>query len=713
MATWLGRMGALFARHWKRTGLAAILAIAAIVGLGVVAGGNFENSFSVPGTDSEQAVAVLKSEFPAVAGDRSTVVFHVKDGTLRAPARVRAIETALAGVAKQPHVTGVASPVGPDGATQMSRDGRTAFATVQYDRPAIELDSAGDALYEQVTTAAVDGVQVDVRGGVADKVGRQEAPLGELIGIALAVILLTILFRSLAAMAVTLIGAAVGVGLGTIILSLLSGVMTLPTFAPTLGLMLGLGAGIDYALLVVGRYREQRAAGDDTVAAVATASRTAGFSVLAAGLIVIVAVLGLLVVGVPFVGGMGIGAAVVVAAVVVASLTILPIALGAFGKRLAPRKAEHAGGSRAFERWARGVVRRPVLATLAGLLLLGALALPATGMRMGMPDDSNKAAGTTQRVAYDELARAFGPGSNGPIVVALSLPGGESAPALARVTRAVAGAEGIVGVSPAVVNKERTAAIVSAIPASSPQAAATSEVITRLRTDVLPAATSGTGIVAHVGGATASVIDMSDQIASRLPLFIGLVVVLAVLLLMAAFRSVWIPLISAAFNLLAIVAAYGAVTLMFNATMPIVSFIPLMMFAILFGLSMDYNVFLLSRIQEAHHRGDGPRDAVVHGVGRIGKVILVAGLIMAGVFAGFIITPDAIIQQLGFGLAIAILIDVLVVRMLLSPAIVALLGAKAWWLPRWLDRVLPTIHLEGEDPDPELAPDGVPATNSP
>lgn len=705
MAHWFGQLAMGLARHWKRAALAAVLALAVIVGLGAAVGGSFENSFGVPGTDSDKAVQILKERFPQAAGDRATLVFHVDEGSIAAPARRAAIGAALAGVAGQPNVSGVLSPFGPRSQGQVSPDGRTAFATVQYDRPAIEMQGAGERLFGQAKAAEAAGVQVSARGGVADQVGRTEAPLGELIGIALAIVLLTILFRSILAMAVTLVGALIGVGLGVVVLTLLSGVITLPTFAPTLGVMLGLGAGIDYALLIVGRYREQRAAGQDALEAVGVAGRTAGFSVFAAGLIVIVAVLGLLLVGVPFVGGMGIGAAVVVAGVVVTALTVLPIALGALARRLAPKKAAHAEGSPLFERWAARVASHPVVATVLGAVILGALIVPATSLRIGMPDDSNKAVDAPQRIAYDHLTEGFGTGFNGQMLISMSLPAdrAQAAAASARLQAAVAGTPGVVAVTPPAANTDGTAAIMSAIPGTSPQDERTSRLIETLRTDVIPVAVAGTGVTAYLGGATAAFKDMSDQIANRLPWFIGAVVILAVILLMASFRSFWIPLVSAAFNILGILAAYGAVQLMYGDSMPVVSFVPLMMFAILFGLSMDYNVFLLSRIQEAHRNGDAPREAVIHGMGRIGKVILVAGLVMAGVFGGFIITPDPIIQQLGFGLAVAILIDVLVVRMLLSPAIVMLLGEKAWWLPRWLDRILPSIHLEGEETDDDEA----------
>lgn len=706
----LASLATFLATHWKRSALAAALAFAAIAGLGAVAGGSFSDDFAIPGAESQKARELLESRFSAASGDSATVVYFVEDGTLREGARSDAIRRSVEAIGEQPHVTAVTDPLASKVRGQVSADGRIAFATVQYDRPAIELEGAVHRLSGATRIAEREGVKAAMRGTVVDQ-GPQnhEPPAGEVFGVALAVVLLTLLFRSLVAMAVTLIGALVGVGLGVLVLNLIAGVMTMPTPAPTLGLMLGLGAGIDYALLIVGRYREQRAAGESPVHAAATANATAGMAVVAAGVIVIVAIAGLLTAGIPFVGKMGLGASIVVAGVVLSAITILPIALGAFAKRLAPKKAAHAEGSEGFARWGERLTRHPVAAMVTGIALLAALALPATGMKIGQPDDSNMAPDAMQRIAYDKLTEGFGPGFNAPLLLAISLPkdSAKAKRALQRVPAAAAKAPGVLATTPAIPNKARTAAVVSVTPETSPQDERTGALIEHLRADVLGAAVAGTGAQVHVGGATATFKDLSDKIESRLPVFIGAVVVLSVLLLMAAFRSVWVPLASAAFNLLGIAAAYGAVTAVFNdgvgmgligleETMPIVSFVPLMTFAILFGLSMDYNVFLLSRIREAYHEGDAPKASVVHGMARIGKVILVAGAIMTAVFAGFMITDDPIIKQMGFALSAAILIDVLVVRMLVAPAVVTLLGDRAWTLPPALDRVLPEIHLEGE-----------------
>jgi len=521
-----------------------------------------------------------------------------------------------------------------------------------------------------------------------------------------AILVLTLVFGSASAMLLTLLSAGIALAGGLLLLTFATRFADFPSFAPTLGVMLGMGAGIDYALLIVGRYREQLAGGDDVRTAARTANATAGTSVVAAGAIVVVAIAGLLATGIPFVGRMGLGSAIVVASVAVGAVTVLPILMGAFARRLRPRKPEHVAASPRFTAWGRRLVRRPWLATIAGTLVLLVLAAPFASLRLGQPDDGNDRAGSTTRAAYDTLARGFGPGFNGPLLLAASVPDGGRA-ALDDVRAAVAADPDVAAVTPAQLNDAGDAATLSVIPATSPQDERTSALVNRLRDDVLPRAVAGTGVAVYVGGATATFEDLADKISSRLPVFIALVVGLSVLLLMAVFRSVWVPLVSAAFNLLSIAAAYGVVVAVFqwgwgaslfgiDGDVPIVSFVPLFMFAILFGLSMDYNVFLQSRIREEYHRGLAPADSVVAGLARVGRIILAAGAIMTAVFLGFVTDPDVVVKTIGLGLATAILIDVLIVRMIVAPAVMALLGDRAWGLPRWLDRLLPEIALEGE-----------------
>jgi RND superfamily putative drug exporter len=562
-------------------------------------------------------------------------------------------------------------------------------------------------------------VQVEARGMLPDLAAEQEAPVGEIVGVLIAIVLLTLLFRSGAAMAATLIGALVGVIAGQIVLAVVSAPLGLPTFAAFLAVMIGLGAGIDYSLLIMGRYREQRAAGDSVPDAAARAAATSGTAVMTAGLIVMVAIAGLLVVGVPYIGKMGLGAAIAIAAVVVSALTVLPIMMGAFGRRLIPKKPEHVQVSPAFTRWGETVTRRPWLSIAAGVAVLLVFAFPVTQMRIGQPDDGNQAESHTQRVAYDQLTAAFGPGSNGPFLLAVDTPKGapDTQQQLGKLQRAVADTPGVASAPPAAISKDGEMATIFAIPTTAPQDAKTSDLLDRLRQRVIPGAIAGTSLKVYIGGNVAVFEDTSDKVAGRLPLFIAVVIGLSVLLLMMAFRSLWIPLVSAVFNLLSVAAAYGIVVAVFQkgvgasligaeSGVPIISFLPVMLFAILFGLSMDYNVFLLSRIHEAYREGDGPRESVVHGMGRIGKVVVFAGLIMTAVFISFVTDPDLIGKMFGVGLGLAILIDVLIVRMVIAPAVVTLLGDRAWWLPAWLDRALPNLSLD-EAPAPD-APEAEP-----
>ncbi len=721
MAHLLGSLAAAAARNWKRS-VAIVLAVFVVIGvLAGAFGGEFSDDFKTPGTESQQAYDVLQQRFPSAAGDTATVVFSVASGTLRDGNRPATIRSTVAEIARQPDVTAAADPLRTQG--QVSRDGKIAFATVQYDKRAVDLGTeAGQRLIDTTTKAAGNGLSIAQNGQVVDQAQQQSAPVGEIVGIAVAVIVLTLVFHSAAAMVLTLVSALIALGVGLLLLTVGARFADFPSFAPTLGIMLGLGAGIDYALLIVGRYREQLAAGDSVPHAARVANSTAGVSVVAAGLIVVVAIAGLLATGIPFVGRMGIGSAIVVACVAVGAVTVLPTFMGAFAKRLRPKDPSHTAPSEAFARWGGVLTRRPWVAAGVGTLLLLVLAYPATQLRLGQPDDGNDGADTTTRMAYDKLAEGFGPGFNGPLLLAADVPSANASASratLTRVQQAVSRTKGVQVATPPRMNPAGTAAIISVIPTTSPQDEGTSELVDRLRDSTIPAATRGSDVRVHVGGATATFEDLGAKIAERLPIFIALVVGLSILLLMAVFRSIWVPLVSAVFNLLSIAAAYGVVVAVFQwgwgasvfgseGDLPIVSFVPLFMFAILFGLSMDYNVFLSSRIREEAKRGRAPADSVIVGMSRVGKVILAAGTIMFAVFLGFVSGDDIIIKLIGFGLASAIAIDVLIVRMVVAPAVITLLGDKAWWMPAWLDRILPTISLEGDlvDDEPDADREG-------
>ena len=714
MTTLLDRIARSAAGRWRRS-LAIVAAV--VVGLIVLAntvGGEFTDEFAVPNTESQQALDLLEDRFPAAANEGAQVVFYANEGTVRDGDRPAEIAEARRAIADVPHVTSVSSPLS-DRAAAVAEDGSVAFATVQYDRPAFEVETPeAEALETAARSAEGDGLEVAMRGPVVDVAEQQLAPIGELIGIAVAVIVLTLVFRSVAAMLVTLISALIALAGGMLLLTLGAGATTVPEVAPTLAVMLGLGAGIDYALLIVGRYREHLAKGEAVPQAAAAANRTAGTSVLAAGAIVAVAIAGLLATGIPFVGRMGVASAVVVACVAVGAVTLLPALMGAFAKRLRPKDAERLGPSPRLARWDERITRRPWLAVLAGVTVLLALAAPFTDLRLGTPDDGNSPGDSTARIAYDKLAEGFGPGFNGTLQLAAALPAGGSGQSLERLVADVNRTDGVAAVSEPVRSPSGDAATITVTPTTSPQDEGTSELVSTLRDDVIPPATEGSGVEVYVGGTTAIQEDMADKIAERLPIFIGAVVILSVLFLMAVFRSVWVPLVSAVFNLLSIAAAYGVVVAVFqwewgssllgiDGDMPIVSFIPLLMFAILFGLSMDYNVFLQSRIREEYMKGANPRESVIAGLANVSRLILAAGAIMTAVFFGFATDPDPIIKIFGVGLGVAIMIDVLIVRMVVAPAVMTLLGERAWWLPGWLDRILPQLDLEGEEATEEPA----------
>jgi RND superfamily putative drug exporter len=713
MSQFLAQLARTLSSHWKRS-LAAALGVLVVLALAAATAGDAVDDLSLPGTDSQAAVDLFQAHSPAFGGADSTLVFTVADGRVSDSAARAAVEGALERVRRLDGVELAASPFESGG--QVSRDGRLASVNVRYSTELGDLEkSDGEALIAAGETAE-PAVRVEARGVLIDLATEQGLPVGELIGVLIAIVLLTLLFRSKAAMGATIAAALIGVIAGQILLATLAAPLGLPSFAAVIASMLGLGAGIDYSLLIVARYREQRAAGDGVADAAARAAATAGTAVVAAGLIVMVAIAGLLSVGVPYVGKMGLGAAIAIGAVVISALTIVPIMLGALGNRLVPKPSEHVDSSPAFARWGEIVTRRPWVSIAAGVAVLLVFAAPVTQLRIGQPDDGNQAESRTQRIAYDQLTAAFGAGSNGTFLLAVATSNGDAGTArdLDTLHTAVAGTPGIASVAPTTSSEDGEMATILATPKTAPQDVKTSALLDQLREDVIPDAVAGTPLKVYVGGNVAGFEDVSDKVASRLPLFIALVIGMSVLLLIVAFRSLWIPLVSAVFNLLSVAAAYGVVVGVFqlgfgasligaDSDVPMIAFLPVMLFAILFGLSMDYNVFLLSRIHEAYNQGDSPRDSVIHGMGRIGKVVVFAGLIMSAVFLAFVTGNELIGKMFGLGLGVAILIDVLIVRMVIAPAVVTLLGDRAWWLPGWMDRALPNLSLEGPAEPPKAS----------
>ncbi|MDG6103939.1 MMPL family transporter [Dactylosporangium aurantiacum] len=715
--TWLSRLGGSAARHPFRVIVGFVLLLVVLGGLAGGVGAGFTDGVRLPGTGSQAAADLVADRFPAQAGDTATLVFADKGatGTLNTPGdrKLAAVRQVLDTIRTQPDVATV-TPL------QVSADGRIGFTTVQYTKVAADLDTANlDRLEQAQAVAAEAGLETSLRGPVVNQLRQRSAPVGEVIGLVAAFILVTLLFRSFAATAVTLVAAVLALMVGVIALTVISGFIDVPNVAPTIAIMLGLGAGVDYALFIVARFRDRLRAGDDPVRAAATANGTVGVSVLTAGAIVVISICGLYVTGIPVIGRMGMAAAIVVAISAMTAVTLVPALLRVAGRRVLPR-AERAVPDAAERpdqrdstepqrrswaaRLAATVARRPAVWAIGVTVALLALAAPTLDLRLGQPDDGTRPAGDTMRVAYDRLAEGFGPGFNGPLLVVVDLRGTtDRRAAVDGLSSVIARDRGVAQVTPAQVNPAGDTAVLTVIPNSAPQARATSDLVEALSDRIAPAALEGTGARAYVGGTTATFDDLATRVSDRLWVLLGVVIGLSLLLLGVVFRSVLLPVVSAALNLLSIGAAYGVVTLAFQTSwgagllgvseQPIVSFVPMLMFAILFGLSMDYNVFLLSAVREERQRATAAGAAVVRAVGRTAGLIGTAGAIMTLVFVGFVADSETEVKMIGLGLATAVLIDVTLVRLILAPAVLEMLGERAWWVPRWLDRRLPHLTL--------------------
>jgi putative drug exporter of the RND superfamily len=690
MTTLLSHIASLVGRRPRAATLLVLLAVTALIGGAVAAGGSFKDDFTVPGIESQQAQDLLESRFEAQSGTQAVVVLRTTGGALEHAGPKREIEAALAKIAGQPHVAGVEDPFDTPG--RLSDDGRTAFATVSYDQTATDLDAAArDRLEDATSGLQRSGIDVAMSGEPIDGAATGGFPVGEVIGLAIAVLLLIAVLRNLRAARNALGAAFAGVGLGFGALMWAAAATDVPGLAPTLGGMLGLGAGIDYALLLAARQQEELRAGHSPLEAAQRANATAGHSALTAAGIVLVSISGLLVTGIPFVGRAGVAAGLVVLACALVCVVLLPARFVRGGRKLLPRRERRQDApATAPARTPRApwATKRPGLALAAAGAVTLALGAPALGLQLGQPDDRNLTTDTTQRQAYDRLADGFGAGVNGPLVVAVSLPDDAKGKPLARLTGQLGADREVADVAAPVLNKEQDTAVITVTPQHGPQDERTRALVDRVRATAIPTALSGTGASAYVGGRTARYGDEAEKIASRIPLFAAAVVGLSLVLLLAAFRSWRISVLSAAFNLASIAAAYGVVALAFQTKagadllgveqQPVVPYVPLFMFAILFGLSTDYNVFLLSRVREEWDRHADHRAAIAAAAASTRKIIAAAGGIMIAVFLGFATDPDPVIKMTGVGLATAVLVDVTLVRLLMAPAALTLLGDRLW-----------------------------------
>ncbi len=723
----LRRLAALCYRRRRAVVGSWVLLLIVLVGLSGAAAGEFDNDFDLPGSESQEAVDVLQDGgFDSLAGITIQAVVVADQGVDDRAVRA-GVEDFLAGVESEvPHVE-VVSPYEPEGKRQVAEGGRIAYADLHLaDRSTSEFAEAGDTLERLVAETPIDGGRIEL-GGDPEVVGSEPELGGEAVGLLAAVVILLIAFGSVLAMGLPIVTALFGIGVGSAIVGLAANVITMPTFTGQIVAMLGIGVGIDYALFIVTRYRQALQGGTDPEAAVILAIATAGRAVLFAGGTVVISVLGLFVTGLGFSRALAIAAAICVLITMLAAVTLLPAVLGFVGRSIdrfgLPHRRGDADPRRAFwYRWSRVVQRRPLPGLVVGLAVLLMLASPVFAMRLGFTDNGNRADDDTTRQAYDLLADGFGPGFNGPLVLAAELPrGADDLGVVDRLATDLGATDGVASVTPPIPNEDGNVAVLQVFPTSSPQDEATNDLVKHLRDDVVPAAVGDSGVIVHVGGATAAAVDFADYSLARLPWFIAAVLVLSFLLLMMTFRSLFVPLKAVAMNLLSIGAAYGVIVAVFQwgwfgdalgigEPGPIEPWAPMMLFAIVFGLSMDYEVFLLSRMKEEYDRSGDNAEAVADGLATSARVITAAAAIMFCVFAGFVLSPNRAIQLFGMGLAVAVLVDATIVRMVLVPATMELLGDRNWWFPRWLDRIVPRIQIEAQDQDIDAELEALAAT---
>jgi RND superfamily putative drug exporter len=709
-----------FKRRWS----AVLIWIAALVSAFVLMqnfGGDYSQDFSLPGADSQKAFDLLQEEFPDVAGETADIVFRAEQG-VRDPAVRGAMEGLFNDLSGVDLVVGVDSPYSTEGARQVSPDGSIAFATIRFqelDGEAIPIEIP-EEIKELASEVDVPGVTVEPGGNVIVFSEFEEPAGAEMIGLLAAAIILVITFGSLLAMLFPIVTALFGIGIGLALVFLFANFLSVPDFTPQLTAMIGIGVGIDYALFIVTRHRHQLHEGLDPERAAIIAIGTAGKAVLFAGITVVISLLGMLLMGFAFVQGLAIGAASAVAVTMLASLTLLPALLGFAGPKIDKvRLPWRRGGEKDFEktisyRWSRLIQRRPWTFAAGGLAVLVLLTVPVFSIDLGFADAGTGSESRGSRRAYDLLTEGFGPGFNAPLLIAARVDDPADIETLGKVGEALAQTDGIAAVTPPFASPSGRAAVLTAYPSTSPQNDETTTLVNRLREEVIPQAADGNDI--FVGGLTAGIVDFSEANASRLPVLIAVVISLSFLLLVAVFRSILVPVKAAVMNLLSISAAYGAVVAIFQwgwgaslfgveSTAPIEAWAPMMLFAILFGLSMDYEVFLLSRIREEYVKTGDNAVAVANGLALTARVITAAAAIMITLFLSFVFGFDErAIKLFGLGLAIAIFVDATVVRMVLVPATMELLGNANWWLPKWLDRILPQINIEGETHDVEEAP---------
>jgi len=722
-----------------------LVAAVALIAISHSLGETTSEDLSLPGTDSQRAADTLAKSFPNQANGSSPIVLHAAHGKLTEPQYASAVNQVAADVAKAPHVASVVNPLTPKGASALSKDQATGYLSVTLSESPGEL-SVGEAqtIIDAAHPAEAAGLEVQTGGQLGQKVSKPSTEISELIGIIAAMVILTFAFGTIAAMVLPILNAILALLTSLAIIRLLGHVTTVPSVAPTLATMIGLGVGIDYALFIVTRHFRGIGDGLDYEESIARAAATSGGAVFFAGGTVTIALVSLAVAGIPLVTTMGEMAGIAVVVAVLAALTLLPAALAIAGPRinalrvrpphrdLRPEAVTEQG---AWAKWSNMIARHPMIAGLAALAILIPLMIPLLSLELGQQDTAALSTSTTARKAYDLLSENFGPGINGPLIVAVSLGSPATAPAssstqqtgsggstssaaqgdpraqdprLQTLQHDIATTPGVAAVTPAQISQSGTTAYFNAIATTGPAEKATEELVGRLRSSTIPKAEQGTNMHADVGGSTAGYVDLATRISEKLPLQILVVIALSFVLLIFAFRTVVIPAQAAVMNLLSIAAAYGVLTAIFQygwlsgvigleGPVPVVSYVPLFMFAVLFGLSMDYEVFLVSQIEEHVNSGQNNRESVVSGLVTSARVITSAAFIMVFVFGSFVLNGDPTIKQFGVGLAVAVILDSTVVRCLLVPALMLLMGRINWWMPGWLGRIVPHTSIEGAE----------------
>ena len=701
--------------HWPVIALWVFLAIG-LLALGQAAGSKTSENLTLPGTDSTTATELLEDDLPQQAYGSNPLALEAPQGKLTEPRYADAVAETVKGLNGLGEVNSAVSPLSPEGAAFLSKDGSIGYIPVVLGVGPGEIDEEqAQRILDKAEPARAAGLETSVGGYVGQQLSKPETEMSEVIGIAAAVVILLFAFGTATAMMLPIASAVIGLVCALSIIRLLEHVLEVPGVALTLGTMIGLGVGIDYALFIVTRHKLQLGEGMGMAESIARATATAGGAVVFAGFTVVIALCSLAFAGIPLVATLGFTAAVAVVVAVFAATTLLPAMLGALGPHINSLRVKlgktHPDDKEphGWRRWAERVSARPGTATVVSLLVLVVLALPVLQLELGQNDVSALPKDTTSRQAYDSLDQGFGSGFYGPLLIASEFTSpAEGKQVLPKLEQAIGGAADVGAVGEPSFDEEGTAAVFTVISKSAPWADDTVDLVENLRNDVIPGALKGTEASSYVGGQTAGYIDLASQISDKLPLMIAIVVGLSFIVLLVAFRSLLVPVKAAAMNLISVAAAYGIVTAVFQLgwgssligldhAIPIVSFVPLLMFAILFGLSMDYEVFLLTQIREHYEKYGDPRRAVVEGVANTGRVITSAAAIMVCVFTSFVLSGNPVVKEFGVGLAVAIAIDSTLVRCMLVPAVMVLLGKWAWWLPGWMDRLLPRVSIEGEE----------------